>query len=806
MKNRIIIACLTFALGSTTPLNGWAQNIVLKSKELVLTIAENGFYHSIQVKDQQVLDEKTNTPLVTACTDGKLVLPIQVKSKGKRLMLTMNDQQTITLSYKETPHCVTLEATDVPDAYDAILFGPVRVNIHEVVGDIVGVVQGKGVALGIQSMNIKTTAGIPTEYIQIVQERFNQHGKSAELSVESTPDYRLAATELADGAAFQLSARNRTRLETRKVQNLEGALVLPVKGPDALIEGAKIAIFGCAASDALERIGKIEIEQGLPHPMFADGWSKTSRQAMRSYLISDFSEKDFDFILDKAEKAGFKYVYHPGPFEDWGHFNWSKRFTEKGDEGVKAMVDKAAQRGIAVGVHTLSNFITTNDAYVTPVPTDHLLKQGTLQLVSDLDESQTILTVRKSDLFKLPLTLNTLMIDKELITYAKAEAAGETVTLTGCKRGAFGTVASAHKQETPLYKLWDYPYRTLFPDLELQDAFVDRLVEIYNKTGLEQISFDGLEGCMYTGQDDYATTRFAERFVRGVNHNVLNDASRLNHFTWHIHTRMNWGEPWGEAMRTGQVENRIKNQKYFARNLFPRMLGWFLIRLADRKFECSTLEDLEWALSESAGFDAGYAMTIHPKTLRKHGEIDKLLEAIKNWDMLREKKCFSAEQMERLKDPATEWHLEKKDAHSFWLYPLSITKHYNCSLGELQPGQPGGADWSVHTPYGGKFAFRLKVEWEGYIENPQFMTETGTVSFPCRIEPGQYLIYDFDGTARITDRNFNTLRKVTPEGTAELPSGDSHVAFSCSRAGDTEPDVQVRFITRGEPENIVYQE
>ncbi|WP_291590179.1 hypothetical protein [Bacteroides sp.] len=780
-----------------------AQDLKLKTADLDVSIAENGYYRSICVKDRQVLDEKVSTPLVTACVEGKLVHPTELRRKGKRLVLTMADKRNLTLTYKETPLCITLEATEVPDEYDAILFGPVHVNIHDVVGDVVGVVQGDGVALGMQALNIKTIGGIPAEYVEPVRTHYEgKTGRSAQLSVGSVPDYRLAAVDFGNGASFQLSARNRTRQEYRMVQNQEGSWTLPVQGPDARIEGAKIAMFGCSASDALERIGAIEVEQGLPHPMFADGWGKSSRQAMRSYLITRFSENNLDFVLDKAEKAGLKYVYHPGPFRDWGHFNWSKGFTVNGDDGVKAMVDKAAERGIALGVHTLTNFMTTNDAYVTPVPSEHLLKQGILKLVSDIDAEQTTLTIEKSHLFKTPLKLNALMIDKELITFGKMEEKEERMLLTGCRRGAYGTSKSAHTCQTPLYKLWDYPYNTLFPDLELQDVFTDRLVEIFNKTGLKQISFDGLEGCMYTGQDDYATTRFVERFVRGVNHNVLNDASRLNHFTWHMHTRMNWGEPWGEAMRTGQVEQRIKNQNYFERNLFPRMLGWFLIRLADRKFECSTLEDLEWALSESAGFDAGYAMNIEPRTLQKHGQIDMLLEAIKNWDMLREKKCFTPEQMTRLKDPATEWHLEKKGNRSFLLYPLSVTKHYNCSLGELQPGQPGGADWSVHTPYGGKFAFRLKVEWEGYIENPSFMTEKGTILFPCKVEPGQYLLYNADGTACVTDRNFNLLRNVVPEGVAELPVGDSHVAFSCQKGGDTDPDVSVRFITRGQPESI----
>ena len=782
-----------------------AQALKMESKALMVSLSADGYYERIRIGAEEVLDSQVRIPIVTACHNGNLIVPVHLKSSGRRITLTMTDGKILKLQYKETPHCITLQTTEVPNDYDALLFGPVRVNIHDVVGEVVGVVQGRGVAMGMQALNQKTISGIPNEYIDVIKTAFKLESKPSELSVESVPFYRHAAINLSDGAAFQLAVRNRSRLEKRMVQNLEGSLVLPVEGPDALLIGAKIAMFGCNADEALHRVGEVEQEQGLPHPVLDGEWGKTSRSSMDSYLITAFGEDNLDFVLDKAEKAGFKYIYHPGPFETWGHFQWSENFTKTGDNGVKAMVDKAAARGMKMGVHTLSNFITTNDSYVTPTPSEHLLKQGTLILAEDIDASQTTLHIKSSHLFKVPLTLNTLMIGKEIITYGKMNETEGQMTLTSCKRGAFGTHASAHNTQEPLYKLWDYPYRTLFPDMSLQDKIADRLVEIYNNTGLSQISFDGIEGCMWTGQDDYATTRFVNQFYKGLKHNVLNDASRMNHFTWHIHTRMNWGEPWGEAMRTGQVENRIKNQAYFQRNLFPRMLGWFLIRLADRKFECSTLEDLEWALSESAGFDAGYAMTISPKTLHRHGDIDTMLEAIYNWDKLRKNKCFTQDQMNRLKDPITEWHLEKVNEEEYKLYPLSISKHFNCSLGELQPGQPGGADWIVGTPYGGKFSFRLRVEWEGYIENPQFITEKGTILFPCRVEQGQYLIYKTDGTACVTDRNYNTIKTITPDGHAELPKGGSHVVFSCERDGETEPDIQVRFITYGEPEIINYK-
>lgn len=801
MKHLSLIGRIVLLFTFAFVFQAGAQNVNLKTRSTQIGIDNNGYFSSIQIEGKDIL-HTGKYPLVTACIDNKLVTPTKLTSSGNQLKLTMSDGGTISLKHKESEVSITLEVANIPEKYEVLLFGPLAVNINEMVGDVVGVAQGNGVAFGIQALNIKTNAGIPEEYGQLVTQTYGYTGKAAELSVASIPDYKLAAADISDGTVFHFSARRRNKQEYRQVQGLNNSLVLPVEGADGLIKGAKIAFFGSKNTEALARIGEIEQEQGLPHPLFDGEWGKTARAAMKSYLISDFSENNFDMILDKAKIAGFKYVYHSGPFLDWGHFNWDPKFTKSGDEGVRQMVDKAKAEGIAVGVHTLSNFMTTNDAYVTPVPTEHLLKQGVLSLTADLDKDQTEITIKKSSLFDRPMTLNAMQIDQELITYGNTEDKGETLLLKNCKRGAYGTTATAHSQKTPLYKLWDYPYKTLFPDLVLQDKFSDRLAEIMNKTGLCQISFDGLEGCSYTGQDEYANNRFVYRWYNQLNHNVLNDASRLSHNLWHIHTRMNWGEPWGEAMRTGQVENRIKNQAFFKRNLFPRMLGWFLIRLADRNFECSSLEDLEWALSESAGFDAGYAMTINSNTLRRHGQIDKLLETIKNWDKLREAEAFTEEQKTLLRDPLTEWHLEKVSEENYNLYPLHISKHYRCNLAEMQPGQPGGADWSWESPYESMYAIRLKVDGDGTIKDPSFTTPKGVIKFPCEISDRQYLLYTFDGKAVVTDKNYNVISEVQPQGKALLPAGSSAVAFSCEQTSEDAPEVIIRYITKGTPEGI----
>lgn len=423
MKRLSVIGRLVLLFAFALVFQARAQHVNLKTRSTQIGINNEGYFSSIQVEGKDIL-HTGKYPLVTACTDNKLITPSKMSANGNQLKLTMSDGGTITLKHKESDVCITLEVANIPEKYDVLLFGPLAVTINEVVGDVVGVAQGNGVAFGIQALNIKTNAGIPEEYGQLITSTYGYKGKSAELSVASIPDFKLAAADISDGTVFHFSARRRNKQEYRKVQQIQKSLVLPVEGEDGLIKGSKIALFGCKNTDALARIGEIEIEQGLPHPMFDGEWGKTARAAMKSYLISDFSEDNFDMILDKAKIAGFEYVYHSGPFLDWGHFNWDPKFTKGGDEGVKKMVDKAKAQGIAVGVHTLSNFTTTNDAYVTPVPSDHLLKQGILTLTADLNKDQTDITIKKSDLFSMPMTLNTLQIDKELITYGTNRRTG----------------------------------------------------------------------------------------------------------------------------------------------------------------------------------------------------------------------------------------------------------------------------------------------------------------------------------------------------------------------------------------------
>lgn len=712
----------------------------------------------------------------------------------------MEDKVSVAFTVKED--YTVFEVAECPETFDFLTVGPIATALNDVVGDIIGVVQGADAAIGIQALNIKTLAGFPYE---IADHAIHIRGEAtSSLTVAGIDCSIAAAYDMPFGSVLQLYCENRRRDRVKTVWHVKDNVPAPgLNRDDADIKGCKFALFACGRSQALSAISKIEVAEGLPHPMLEGEWLKTSRKAVNSYLICEFGTANMDKMIAYAKKGGFPYLYHSGPFETWGHFDLRKSEFPEGDASLKECVDKAEAQGIKVGLHTLTSFTTTNDAYVTPVPDRRLKPLLPVKLLADMDEAQTDVRVDALGGFAYTASLNCFRIDDELLRYSEHEVISDgEILLKDCTRGAFGTKPGAHAEGSQVYKLTDYPYNTLFPDIELQDAFSDRIAELFNRTGVKQISFDGLEGCEWTGEGQYGVNRFCMRCYDQFEQLVLNDASRLHHFLWHMHTRMNWGEPWGEEMRAGQVEGRMRNQAFFRKNLFPAMLGWFLIRKASRKFEASTLTDMEWALSEAAGFDAGFAVATSEDALDHIGTADRILEAIKNWELLRFEDRFDDGLKEQLKKPETEWHLEKIDDIHYKLYPLAISKPLVCDLLEMQPGQPGGSDWSFENPFEEQeFAFRMKVEGDGYIQEPKFYTSNGMIKFQAVVKGGQYLVFD-GGEAYVTDRNFNPLSKAGYTGGCRVKKGVAPLSFGCSFGGEEGPEVKVRVITKSEPYRI----
>lgn len=452
--------------------------------------------------------------------------------------------------------------------------------------------------------------------------------------------------------------------------------------------------------------------------------------------------------------------------------------------------EKCRQAGLDLGLQVLANRIPTDSKLVTPKPSKHLLKQGALQLQLPINETQTEFAVYHSELFSVPATINVLQIDDELVTYRSTEAVGNIHLFYGCVRGAFGTRRSAHSKNATVYKLWDTPERALLPDQELQDQMAQSQAKKLAKTDYDVLIFNDLKSYAYNEQGETAIGHFLDTMHK-YNPDKLLQADLFTPTSRNYLSRVNENQLWNASMRTKIVETSTEKQDFYRKNQMPWMIGNFQIHLADKKRQATSMEELEWFLSKVAAFDAGFGLDFSVETMRKHGLTNIMLNTIRTWETLRLSHAFSDKMKEALKDPYSDWHI-KKDEDALLLYPQHNSRRYYCNLTDDH--------WEWNSPYTSPFALSITVEGKGSISNLAIRTPNGVLHFTCTIKAGQYLIYDFEGNACITDLNYNKIGDVTAEGVSVLDEDVSEVSFTCEVKTEErkKPEVTIRYYTHGD--------
>lgn len=468
--------------------------------------------------------------------------------------------------------------------------------------------------------------------------------------------------------------------------------------------------------------------------------------------------------------------------------------TDNKPQDTAFLKEKCRQAGLDWGLSITANRIPTNSKHVAPKPSKHLLKQGILQLQLPMNEKQDEFAVYHSELFSIPSSINVLQIGDELITYRTMETTGNIHLLYHCVRGAFGTKKSAHPKDTPVYKLWDTPERTLLADLELQEQMAQSVAKECAQTDCPLLIFNDLKSYGYNPLGDTAIGRFLDT-IRKYNPDKLIQADLLTSHSSPYLDRVNENLIWNASLRTKIVETLNERQLYYQSHQMPWMIGNFQILLADKNRSATTLEELEWFLSQAAAYDAGFGLDASAETLRQHGLTDEMLNTINIWETLRLSGAFSEEQKEQFKDPYGNWHIEKTDS-LYLLYEQHISRRYFCNLED--------DTWEWNCPHKGRFALQIAVGGKGSISNLEFRTPNGILSFPCTLKAGQHLMLGFDGIARVTDQNYNTIEEALPQGVALLEEGLNEISFSCEvkPEGKKQPEVSVRFMTREAAEAI----
>ena len=477
-------------------------------------------------------------------------------------------------------------------------------------------------------------------------------------------------------------------------------------------------------------------------------------RSTKSYLLADYNPKDTAFLKEKCRLGG-----------------------------------------LDLSLSVAANRIPTNSKLVTPKPSKHLLKQGVLELQSALDDKQTVFAVYRSELLEKPSNINVLQIEDELVVFRTTEASVSFHILYHCTRGAFGTKATSHPKNAPVYKLWETSDRTLLPDLELQDQMAQTEAKKLAETDETLLIFNDLKSYGYNEHGDEAIRQFLDT-IHKYNPEKLLQADLLSPASWPYLSRVNENQLWNESMRTKIIETLTERQDFYRKNLIPWMIGNFQVHTSDKNRQATTMEELEWFLSKAAAFDAGFGLDFSAETMRRHGLTDEMLNTIRLWEALRLGDAFSEKQKEEFKDPYGNWHIEKDEDSAYLIYNQHVSRRYFCNFTDDQ--------WTWNSPFSSRFALRIAVEGSGSVSELEIRTPNGILYLPCTISAGQYLIYDFDRTAYITDLNYNKIKEVTVQGISFLDEGVSEVSLTCEvgKADKKQPEVSLRFLTRSQAETI----
>jgi hypothetical protein len=718
-----MISLASLALGAAAMATVAEPLVVLRTKTAVFSIDGTGTLLGIVDNGSQrnYLAPGQPAPLLSLRLAGKWYAPDNAVWDAEKKHLTLHYSQTgtaIVLAAVTKPTHITFEIIEIHSAepVELVLWGPYPTTINAIIGETVGVVRDDAFAIGIQALNAKTLGGYPTNENDIEEEPSGDdlgHYTNLEPELLKDQHYRGdTAKRTAFGSVLQAFCRNRDQERIIPNWGHEQYLVKPFADGGPL--GSKIALFACPANQALKTIGAIEVAENLPHPTLNGVWAKMAPNATASYLIVDFSEENVDRAIEMTRRAGLKYLYHSSPFETWGHFQLKPELFPHGWDGLRTCVEKARKAGIDVGFHTLSNFITPNDPYVTPKPDPRLARIGNSELAAPIDKSQKEIPIVSPVYFTKKTTMNTVVIGDELIHYGSVSA--ETpYRLLDCVRGAWGTVASEHPVGATVGKLLDHEYKVFLSDADLSQEIARNIASLFNHTGTRQLSFDGLEGNWSTGYGQYGRTLFTQAWYDALSPalkgHVINDASNPGHFNWHINTRMNWGEPWYAGFRESQTLYRFKNQVYFERNLMPHMLGWFALR------PDTSIEDAEWLLARAAGFDAGFTLATSlastaqlaadptsAEASRIFGSTGEILEAVRQWETARMAGAFTPALKAALRDNHREFHLQPagvgkwdlREAH----YSRFIYDTGSNAASEFvfqNPDAPQPLHWTIHS-------------------------------------------------------------------------------------------------------------
>ena len=475
------------------------------------------------------------------------------------------------------------------------------------------------------------------------------------------------------------------------------------------LAGARFVIIGVPTGPGepdvkmLDAIGKMELAEGLPHPLVKGVWLKQSPERFRSYLmVHDLSEANVDEVV-AAAKGGFGciefYPWHSTP-----SYELNPKTFPHGMDGLKAVCDKIHAAGMQVGLHTMQSMVgwgPKDDRYISPKADPRLLQDPRGTLAVALDEKATALPLTEGA--KDWPQQGNLFVEGEIIGYERRTDSG----IEGVKRGLYGTTVTAHPAGTTVgYLVNCFPNwgNTVFcPDLKtnLADEVSQRIAEVFNAVGCDMSYFDAGEELAKQPPAWHNQGTVALGVTKRLDKPVILEGNALyTNLSWHVITR---GSPSYDPITFGRREYTLRfkglNPANWRKNLLTGDVGWFAPHGWSPAVEAVTPDEVMLLCLKALGGKAPISFSISAAAVHSNPRMPEMLEIIRACDELKRKDYFTPQACAELIRPRAECDLEQTPQGDWNLRPLQYGPSQVVKAGE------SGSRWECTNPYAAQQPF-----------------------------------------------------------------------------------------------------
>lgn len=493
-----------------------------------------------------------------------------------------------------------------------------------------------------------------------------------------------------DRLAIGLRATNlQTQVTVARRKDHTQIVAVAQDQPGPRLEGSAVALLAVPTAQVKPTLAQLADSFHLPRNSAAGQDSKDLPAARESYWFVSLAEPDVDQWLRYCELADIRQILITSSAwcQQVGHYTFRPTYPA-GLESLKRVVSRLQSRGIQVGMHCFASKISKTDAYVTPVPDRRFWVDMRATLAEDVDAQATSLRLLE-DLSQWPGSPLTqrkyweggvtkhqeIVLDDEIVRYEQIGPEGQWNTLLGCRRGAWGTKAAAHRAGTEgRHYGVDGCINGYIIDQEtgLLDEATGRLAAVFNACNFDLVYFDGGEDVDRNRFNYYVSNFQATAMSKFTRRPLVHMGTCLTHNLWHsftrsgtvdtylntIHGRIAGGIPvdkWPTVRE--HIDRSVRRLANLADDMLPGELGWFGIWPKGPHTDGLQLDEIEYLMTKSLGYDAPISLETNLGQMESHPLTPGILQIVRAYQGLRRAGRVPAATRQALRETGKDWLL-----------------------------------------------------------------------------------------------------------------------------------------------------